>query len=474
MLSTKNQSKKLKALDNSQIREQWHFINEHTCNLTIGQKCLLPNSPAYKQKFRNTRREIFDHIEGVAYNCSHTRKLKEYKTHCRKDSTAYYCGTSWDDWRKQRFIMFNFDIDCHKNKDGVLIGTQEGAKNCVQFLKEHWFPDLYWEHSTGEVGIWGWVILDRKNFVCQEINDIYKELEGELQKLVPLFDISGIEIKGTCTEIKWENGKIDRREPPVGSKLGIFGGLPRKPGLSDTTYMTVGQLKNIILSIRQYCEDRTLEAPVPNKAETERKPRLKSGGEFIKFDNASLEKWNSFAEKYLGVAKYEGKKRVKVVLDDMGIALAILHTLSKPENMNADGTMPNRRIQTNWENLYAAGEIDRQFDVSRWAAIRNHLSKMGFINWGSNEYCPGSPTVKGHAMEWELTETAMEMIELEVMPQPVSVSYNKEEYILTYLAGASFYERPPSMWLRPCLIVDIDYEAAYAKLQGYFPDSAAA
>ncbi len=65
-----------------------------------------------------------------------------------------------NDSDRQRFItqdetLLMLDIDCHAS------GTLEGATQFAEHLKQHFFPNLYYETSTHGNGIQGFVVVDR-------------------------------------------------------------------------------------------------------------------------------------------------------------------------------------------------------------------------------------------------------------------------------------------------------------------------
>ena len=47
------------------------------------------------------------------------------------------------------------DIDCHAS------GTLEGALQFAQYLKQNYFPDLYYETSTHGNGVHGFLVVDK-------------------------------------------------------------------------------------------------------------------------------------------------------------------------------------------------------------------------------------------------------------------------------------------------------------------------
>lgn len=457
MNAEKKQYKKSKALYNSQIQEQWHFINDLTNNLVVGHKCILKGSPAYGDRYRNSREQIFDHLERKKF-AKYKRTFKIYRSHCRSNCTAYFTGTSQYNWEKQRETLFCIDIDCHKG-----IGSKQGAKNCVQFL-ERWFPGIKWEHSTGGIGITGWIILDRKHYTPEELNSFYKKLKNELRKLVPLFDISDIEITGTCPVFKWVDGKVDRREPREGgSNVGVFGALPRTPGLSSTTRITVPQLKDIIASIRQYCDEEGL---IAKKNDSERKPVGRSiGGDFIKFaHHGGKEKWEKLAQELIKkLPQVTAKKKLVVNYEDMACFLFISWWCSLPENRNENRTLPMNRIEGLWLYMFAEGDVDRQHNHSRAGAMRNCMDSLNMIEWHDPHH------TNDKACEWNLTDKVMDLIE-GILDESVPL-YNYD-LLVTYLAVAEIYLKPISEWVRPVWVYD--GEAEYLKLLKYFPDAAAA
>ena len=115
--------------------------------------------------------------------------------HSQKYRTIFFAGN-----HKQVTLQM-VDIDCHNR------GTHEGALEMHSFLTKHYFPGMYFETSRGGVGINGYVIIDKQALSNQSYNKLTKELEKRLKEVAAKegFDISDIEIKGSCPIITWKD-----------------------------------------------------------------------------------------------------------------------------------------------------------------------------------------------------------------------------------------------------------------------------
>ena len=60
--------------------------------------------------------------------------------------------------------------------------------------------------------------------------------------------------------------------------------------------------------------------------------------------------------------------------------------------MNLDGSLPTARFKSLWEAMLEKGDIVRGWDYKRFAAMRNHLSSLGLLEWEDERYSPGTWT----------------------------------------------------------------------------------
>ena len=146
----------------------------------------------------------------------------EYYAHFAGQTTLYF----WADGRMstpQTISMI--DIDCHKT------GNPESAKVFADWLRHHYFPDLYHEPSTNGRGRHGYFVLFKHQCNAHAVAMILKKLEKALKKLLqvflaeyPEYQVEGVEIKGTPHLFTWAWGKKRRIEA---MKSGSLAKLPR-------------------------------------------------------------------------------------------------------------------------------------------------------------------------------------------------------------------------------------------------------
>ena len=92
------------------------------------------------------------------------------------------------------------DIDCHKS------GTPEGARQFAEYLRLHFFPNLYFETSTNGNGIHGYLIVDKWEWSAADYNATLKLVELWLKRVLAStsFDVETVELKGRCPVVKWD------------------------------------------------------------------------------------------------------------------------------------------------------------------------------------------------------------------------------------------------------------------------------
>jgi hypothetical protein len=149
-----------------------------------------------------------------------------------------------------------------------------------------------------------------------------------------------------------------------------------------------------------------------------------------------------------GVLKTAGKSRDIVTVEDVAIFLMIGKFFT--ENMPTNGAMPTNRWSKMWTALMDDGDVSRPFSGKRFAAIRNHLSSLGLIDWQDANYTPGFETasgkwVKGEAAQWQFDPELMDVLqsEEEEASSMVTSTEESEEFI------ASLTELPPVEVIKP-------------------------
>lgn len=101
-------------------------------------------------------------------------------------------------------------------------------------------------------------------------------------------------------------------------------------------------------------------------------------------------------------AFHEKPKRNKIVVKDFAYGLVVLSICAR--HQNKDGSTPNARIRSIWHWLYTEGYFDRDFNESRWAAIRNTLTDLNYLDIIDLSYYHFNGVEKGKAMKWNLKE----------------------------------------------------------------------
>ncbi len=408
--------------------------------------------------------------------------------HSQKYRTIFFAGN-----HKQVTLQM-VDIDCHNR------GTHEGALECASFLTKHYFPGMYFETSRGGVGINGYVIIDKQALSNQSYNKLTKELEKRLKEVAAKegFDISDIEIKGSCPIIAWNNHAPNY-------KAGTLARLPRNIVAfhqQGTTTLTARELIDLVAT------------PVPDYIP---QPKIKKisgskGGQCI--DPAEIPKYDAFAETLLqGFYNYEEQKQIcgcgtgaeeqgirlsvcgnnendgatwnhrigldgqcnndgiwqantftlapivapicrkngkggyvvsnqtAVIARDISIYLAIGAFFKK--HPNPDGSSPTARWKALWDSLYQAGDIDRAWDNKRFAFIRNLLTNCGLIEWIDASYS------LGRACKWAFTEELMDI--LSELTEETTVSSNTSNVKATLCGKEAIAIKPdaPFFGIKP-------------------------
>ena len=367
-----------------------------------------------------------------------------FARHFSGEDTFYFAGNSWG-----VETLFMIDIDCHKR------GSLAGAMAFAQFLKENFFPNLYFEASTNGQGVHGYCLIVKTTDDVENVNALLLDLGKALDEYLTLhpFDVEMVEIKGLSPVITISNRKL------TNYKAGTLAKLPRAKDrfeeLKATTRFTVEELADLVESIK---EKSGAVVPVPEVKGKKKVKRPVCGsvrGTHIDVD--LLPKYVKFAQTILGRTNEQEKQKQKektreqkrlhsthgawetnayfitantarLAGEDEGSGQGILRTKGRTVvtaldlavfllelkfftlNMNIDGSMPTERFKVLWEKMIERGDIDRAWDYKRFAAMRNYVSSLGWLEWEDERYYLGPQGKKGKAAKWRATEELMGML----------------------------------------------------------------
>src|ERR1700722_8125763 len=202
-------------------------------------------------------------------------------------------------------------------------------------------------------------------------------------------DIEDVEVKGSCPVFEYQDGKL------ITVKAGTNAKLPRGD-IRATTHIDITDFAKFVpvdekVPLVRKCSKGSSSASWCPKAVTPedlaRMPCLRKVAIF------------------LGLPQEKCSGRVAVTVEDMAIFLLLLRFFTK--HMNQNGTLPWARFDGLWTALYLAGDIGRAFNSKRFAAIRNHLSSLGLLDWEDQTYS------MGRACKWRASEKLMDMMKEE-------------------------------------------------------------
>ena len=360
---------------------QW--LRERTSNLDFGYKyCGGVRHANYNSetiKLLNRERKWLDRLRN-----------KDFPDHFSGKRTYYFTGNS----RGPSLVMV--DIDCHSK------GSLAGAMAFAAHIKEHFFPNLYFEPSTGGNGVHAYFILDDDRPSNQRalLLRLGKALDGYL--ICHPFDIEMVEIKGLAPVVKW--GRDRRVKNYV---AGTLAKLPRQmERFPEWQATTVLDLDGLMETIDQ------IEATIPKAEEVKKEIIIREkmvgsvSGKVLPIE--AMPRYVQFAEKMMKdhILKTSGR-HVVIAVD---VAQYIMAVEFFSHHMNPDGSMPWARIKALWDKCCKDGDFIRAFDNHRFAAIRNFFSSLGVIDWQDNTYSLGMGGQKGQAAKWRFTEEFLEEI----------------------------------------------------------------
>ncbi len=322
---------------------------------------------------------------------------KDFGQHFMGQETLYFTGNGS---RRAFETLANIDIDCHNT------GTLEGALGFAEHLREHHFPNLYYETSTNGNGVHAYVRIRKYLSYDYEVNEGLNRLQAKLQQILREqdFDVEMVEVKGHCPVMGWSE----------------------KPG--EISKMSMGQLakhpREALFRSQEFRETTVLRAfdllrlPAPDRTESKQKgkrPPASISGCFLSEEEVAKTKTS-----YLRLAKilldnHRLATSTKSVIEAEDIAVFIMFLKFFTLNMNKDGSLPWARFRNLWEAVRKSGDIDRAFQSNRFAVIRDYLSSLELIEWEDNTYKIGqkdSGGVRrgGKACKWKASQVLMDLI----------------------------------------------------------------
>ena len=182
--------------DRKELRQAAKWLMLLTNDVDWGLKVWDDGEEKAVPKHANRKQVVQSFLQRVpgAYPRRMTQKL--LIRHFLGEETVYFTGARGD------WTILMLDIDCHKS------GTPEGARTFAEYLKEKFFPNLYYEPSTNGNGIHGYVMVDKSAWTAADHNAAMKSLEVWLKNVLAStrFDVETVEVKG-CS--RFRRGKVE-------------------------------------------------------------------------------------------------------------------------------------------------------------------------------------------------------------------------------------------------------------------------
>jgi hypothetical protein len=281
-------------------------------------------------------------------------------------------------------------------------GTLEGATQFAEYLREKYFPNLYYEVSTHGNGIQGFVVVDKSFWTAAQYKGVLVELEKWLKRVLrsTTFDVEDVEIKGTPMTVEWGSRQREVR----GVTYGFLAKMPRDwrrmAEWESTTCMTAHEL-------RALPERFPVAEPVEPEPEVKSPaPKVAKGSVLGKMvDPEVIQKLEPLARELLksNAPEVGRSSRAVVTVEDVQVSLALIRACTL--HPNPDGSLPVMRVKGLWDAAFKAGDTRRAFSFHRFQAIRNMLSDMELLEWEDSTYRFGK------ACRWRASEKLMGMME---------------------------------------------------------------
>jgi hypothetical protein len=318
--------------------------------------------------------------------------------HAMGKITGYYTGNGK---RLARESLAKIDIDCHKT------GTFEGAVAFVEYLREHHFPDLYWEPSTNGNGVHGYLYIEKYGYRDVLLNDALDRLEVFLESVLAStsFDVEMVEVKGRAMEIGWGEEKGDVRKVSMGGLAKIPRDVCRYDRMKTTT--------------RLHCRDLLTwpERTKPARTAKGKRPPASVSGCFLSEHEVQKADTTYLVLAKLLMENHRMSTSSKCVVEAEDMALFIMFLKFFSENMNQDGSLPFARFERFWNAVHESGDIDRGFQANRFCVMRNYLTSLGLIEWKDATYRVGQVGADGKrrggkAAKWKASQMLLDLIRM--------------------------------------------------------------
>lgn len=410
------------------------WLKKHVSATDIGEHFLDAERPVHCNKNSRVLEHFAKLADGISSFLPYQWNWDKTNAHCYGLRKLYFAGAGES---KKPFSLILIDVDCKRK------GTPEGAREYLQFLRDGYFPNLYFEPSTHGNGGHGYFLLEKGDHSEKYLNKmLFETFTPWLNHLAVDFDIEFVEIKGTMPVIEWGRKKLEVLNYKSGTLAKVPKGLiTRFDELKNTTRISAG---DILFHLPTYDISDELKKKSISPVSVEASCGSVTGKHFDANTLAELNKGSRFhivAESLLKSHTLKTSGRSVVTTEDVSIALMVGEWLTK--NLDSNGAMPTKRWANLWKALYKAEDVDRAWDHKRYAVIRNYLSSLGLIEWEDESYQPGwhkddGTYIKGKAAKWHFSEELMEQL-ANAGERNKEIRLEDQEYISSKEGGSILY-----------------------------------
>ena len=381
--------KRLPKKEKQQVRAAAEWIWQRVSHVDWGRK--MPDKGAGKPvpKPVNLKDQVRPYLSGTWGKWVRKLTLTAVIRHLVEDDTCYFTGCPEDE------SLLCIDIDCHAS------GTLEGALQFAQYLKDNYFPNLYFETSTHGNGVHGFLVVDKTLWTDANYKATLKPMEEWLRRALRStgFDVEDVELKGAPMTVSWGSRRGEVADLCYGSLAKMPRDWRRTREWLSTTRMTPHDLRKLpeLFPVKE----------AEPEVKTEAKATVRKGSVSGKFvDPDDIPKLEPLATKLMRLGSPQVKRsssRAVIVAEDVQMTLAVIRACTL--HPNPDGSLPLKRIGAIWQAAYEAGDTTRAFCYHRFKAIRDMLADMGLLEWEDETY------QFGRACKWRAGEELMGMME---------------------------------------------------------------
>lgn len=377
-------------------------------DLDIGELVWCDIEQKHKPVHLIRNKSVIEHFQNLSTGAAswlHARwSKKRINQHCQAQSTCYYSGSHK---KSYKYFLLMIDVDCHKS------GNLQGANAYLEFLRENYFPSLYFETSTNGNGGHGYLIVDKEGFNVDQIKETaLRQLEPWLNSLTEGFDIEYVEVKGLPPNPKWGNDKYELKTYQSGTLAKVPRGLiDRFDELKNTTVVKLSDFMKLPFikkksNIKTNSDNGSISGKIFNEKE------LSGLLEGRKYDLVSQKILQMLDKPQIDTA-------VDAVVTKYDLSVFLMFGEYFSNNMNQDGTLPTERYCGMWNSAKSEGDIDRGWNHHRYKAMRDALSALDLIDWTDENYIVGVPVIDregkkkrvgGKACKWSFSEDLLEML----------------------------------------------------------------